>query len=74
MQEITIGKMLKNYRTINALTSEQVANQLSITRTRYSQIENNRVVGLSPRTIRKIADLLKLQPSIIVKIIGDKNA
>lgn len=74
MNKITLGKLLKNYRTNNALTSEQVANQLSITRTRYSQIENNRVVGLSPRTIRKIADLLKLQPSIIVKMIGDKNA
>ena len=73
MIELTLGKLLKNYRTNNALTSQEVADKLKLSRTRYSQIENG-AKDLSPTTIRKIAELLNRKPSEIIKLKGDKNA
>lgn len=65
---ISLGQVLKNYRTNNALTSQEMADKLNICRSYYSSIEHDKLKKLSPRLIRKIASELNQDIKLIVKL------
>ncbi len=60
-----IGHKLKKLRELKNLTQEYVANQLEITQSNYSRIENNEI-ELSLNKLEKIADVLEMKPEEIL--------
>ena len=67
-----VGKVIQKYREAKGLSQEVVSGLADIGRTHLSAIER----GLRKPTLEtlfKIADALNVKPSIIVKLIEEKN-
>lgn len=59
---------LKNYRIKNNLTQKQMAEKLGSSQSYYSKLENGtKKPGMN--MINRIANVLKLQPSSVVKML-----
>lgn len=70
----TLGKRIRELRTIQELTQEQVAEQLGISRQRYARIENgtnnitleilSRISDILDVTVNDITGVLDKEPSV----------
>lgn len=65
---VSLGKVLKNFRTNNALSSQEMADKLGVCRPYYSQLEHDKLKTISPKLIRRIAAELNQDIKLIVKL------
>ena len=63
---VHIGKNLKELRTLNALTQEELAEKAKITATALSRIERNEAEP-RPKTLRKLAEALGVSPAELIQ-------
>ena len=63
---VHIGKNLKELRTLNALTQEELAEKAKITATALSRIERNEAEP-RPKTLRKLAEALGVTPAKLIR-------
>ena len=67
-----VGDVIQKYREAKGLSQEVVSGLADIGRTHLSAIERG-VRKPTLETLFKIADALNVKPSIIVKLIEEKN-
>ena len=63
---VYVGDNLRELRTLNALTQEELAGKAGITATALSRIERNEAEP-RPSTLRKLAAALGVEPRHLVK-------
>lgn len=68
---VYVGDNIRELRTLNALTQEELARESGITATALSRIERNEAEP-RPSTLRKLAAALGVEPRRLVK--GDEGA
>ncbi len=67
---VYVGDNVRELRTLNALTQEELADKAGITATALSRIERNEAEP-RPSTLRKLATALGVEPSTLIKGSGD---
>jgi transcriptional regulator with XRE-family HTH domain len=63
---VYVGDNLKELRTLNALTQEELAERAGLTVAALSRIERNQAEP-RPSTLRKLADALGVTPAQVVR-------
>jgi transcriptional regulator with XRE-family HTH domain len=67
---VYVGDNVRELRTLNALTQEELADKAGITATALSRIERNEAEP-RPSTLRKLAGALGVEPRELIKRIND---
>jgi transcriptional regulator with XRE-family HTH domain len=67
---VYVGDNVRELRTLNALTQEELADRAGITATALSRIERNEAEP-RPSTLRKLAAALGTEPRELIKRSGD---
>ena len=63
-----LNELLQRYRRDQALTQEQMAFKIGINRCLYNRLEKGET-NVSAKTIQKIAETLKIDPSQITELL-----
>lgn len=71
-EQTTLGGFLLEYRKSRALTQQQFAEKIGMTRCRYSLIENDKI-PIGPATISAIAAATKKSASFIAALARNKQ-
>jgi len=66
---VYVGDNVRELRTLNALTQEELADRAGITATALSRIERNEAEP-RPSTLRKLATALGVEPRELIKRSG----
>jgi transcriptional regulator with XRE-family HTH domain len=67
---VYVGDNVRELRTLNALTQEELADRAGITTTALSRIERNEAEP-RPSTLRKLAAALGVEPREVIKRSND---
>jgi len=67
---VYVGNNVRELRTLNALTQEELADRAGITATALSRIERNEAEP-RPSTLRKLATVLSVEPRELIKRSND---
>ena len=67
---VYVGDNVRELRTLNALTQEELADKAGITATALSRIERNEAEP-RPSTLRKLAGVLSVEPRELIKRSSD---
>ena len=67
---VYVGDNVRELRTLNALTQEELADRAGITTTALSRIERNEAEP-RPSTLRKLAAALGVEPRELIKRSND---
>lgn len=67
---VYVGDNVRELRTLNALTQEELADKAGITATALSRIERNEAEP-RPSTLRKLAGALGVEPRELIKRSND---
>lgn len=68
------GKKLADLRREMFLAQEELARSMEMSKTRLSTIEGSDPAGMHPSNFRKLAEILKMPPDVLLKRIATDKA
>ena len=66
-----IGRIIRDARLKKGLTQSELGEKVGVQKSAIAKYENGRVVNIKRSTLQGLADVLGLNPSVLV--VGDEN-